>query len=183
MYYLRGIEIEKWDGKDNLDAVSVSDLRTSDNDLSVWQINDMDELEEVGLTMALTKSSIKDVSVVILDADKISELGLAITEQPGTSNYTEKNNLHKNISVPTFWEIGFLSEYIHEQLQDEKNFHYFAEEELKETFYKVVKEGNMDYRHIGDKSLKNLRGALIAICCLKKDGELRTALEQLAPKK
>ena len=180
MYYLRRIEPTKWEGKECLDAVSISDLGTDDNDISVWQINDMNELEEVGLTIAMTKNCLKDFNVVILDADKIAELGLKITSQPGTSRFKERNSFHKNISVPTFWEIGYLSEYIYKQLQDEHNFHYFAEEELKETLYKVAKEGSMKYDFMADSNEKKLRGTLIAICCEKKDNELRIALEQLA---
>ena len=94
-----------------------------------------------------------------------------------------KNNSHKNISVPTFWEIGYLTEYIHDQLQDEKNFHYFAEEDLKETLYKVAKEGSMNCQFMADKDGSKLRGTLIAVCCEKKDSELRMALERMAPKK
>lgn len=180
MFYLRRIEPILWEGKQNLDAVSVSDLKTEDNDLSVWEINDMDELEEVGLTIAMTKSSLKDFNVVILEDKELTKLGLKITSQPGTSRFAEKNGSHKNISVPTFWEIGYLSEYIHNQLHDEKNFHYFAEPELKETLYKVAKNGSMNYDFMADNSEKKLRGILLSICCEKKDSELRTALEQMA---
>ncbi len=182
MYFLRRIKPENWEGKENLDAVSVSDLATDDNDISVWQINDMDELEEVGLTIAMTKNSIKDVNVVILDGNKLKELGLVVTDQRGTSRFAEKNDSHKNISVPSFWEIGYLSEYIYNQLKDEHNFHYFAEEELKETLYKVAKEGNMDYNFMSDKNENKLRKTLITICLEKKDNELRSALEKIAPK-
>lgn len=183
MYYLRRIKPEKWEDKGCLDAVSVSDLATEDNDISVWQINDMNELEEAGLTIAMTNNNLKDVNVVIMEDKRLKELGLEITDQPGESRYAEKNNSHKNISVPTFWEIGYLTEYIHDQLQDEKNFHYFAEEELKETLYKVAKEGSMNCQFMADKDGSKLRGTLIAVCCEKKDSELRTALERMAPKK
>ena len=130
MYYLRRIKPENWEDKESLDAVSVSDLATDDNDISVWQINDFNELEEAGLTIAMTKNCLKDVNVVILEDKKLKELGLEITNQPGESRYAEKNNLNKNIVVPTFWELGYLTEFIHDQLQYENNFHYFAEEEL-----------------------------------------------------
>ncbi len=180
MYYLRRIKPERWDNKDSLDAVSVTDLGTEDNDISVWQISDMNELEEAGLTIAMTNSSIKDVNVVIMEDKRLKELGFEITNQPGKSHFAEKNDSHKNISVPTFWEIGYLAEYIHNQLQDEKNFHYFAEEELKETLYKVAKGGSMNYQFMADKDGSKLRGTLIAICCEKKDSELRMELERMA---
>jgi hypothetical protein len=183
MYYLRRIVPEKWDNKVSLDAVSVSDLSTGDNDISVWQINDMNELEEAGLTIAMTKNILKDVNVVIMEDKRLIELGLKILDQPGKSHYAEKNDSHKNISVPTFWEIGYLTEYIHNQLQDEKNFHYFAEDELKETLYKVAKDGSMNYQFMADKDSSRLRGTLIAICCEKKDSELRMELEKMALKK
>lgn len=183
MYYLRSIKPEKWEDKKCLDAVSVSDLATEDNDISVWQINDMTELEEAGLTIAMTKNCIKDVNVVIMEEKRLKDLGLEITNQPGESRYAEKNDTHRNIFVPTLWEIGYLSEYIHDLLQDEKNFHYFAEEELKETLYKVAKDGNMDYQFMADKDGNKLRGTLIAKCCEKKDSELRMALESMTSKK
>ncbi len=183
MYYLRCIAPEKWESKGCLDAVSVSDLDTEDNDISVWQINDMSELEEAGLTIAMTKDRIKEVNVVIMEDKQLKELGLEITDQQGTSRYAEKNNSHKNIYVPTFWEIGYLTEYIHNQLKDEKNFHYFAEAELNETLYKVVKKGSMNYQFMSDKDGSKLRGTLISICCQKKDSELRRELEDMASKK
>lgn len=183
MYYLRKIDPELWDGKENLDAVSIGNLSTKDNNISVWQIGDRNELEEVGLTIAMTRDSLKDVNVVIMEEDEIRKLGLEVTSQSGMSRFAEKNDSHKNISVPTFWEIGYLSEYIYERLKDEENFHYFAEEELKETLYKVVKEGSMDYRFMADKSEKKLRNTLIAICSEKEDDELKKALERIASNK
>ena len=40
MYYIRKVEKTKWDDKILHDSVSISDLSTDDNDISVWMDDD-----------------------------------------------------------------------------------------------------------------------------------------------
>lgn len=177
MFFLRKIDIENWDGKQCLDAVSVSDLSTKDNDLSVWQIDDKSFLDVVGLTIAMTRDKLSDFYVVILDADRISELGLIVSNQPGESHYKENNNLHRNIKMPTLWEMGYISEYIHDLLKDKANFHYFALPELKDLLYQEVKNKRFDYHQITEKKI---RSTLINICQDKNDKILLKEIEGLS---
>lgn len=39
---------------------------------------------------------------------------------PGETKYENLRNEHNNIKVPTFWEIGYLAEYMHKQMSNWK---------------------------------------------------------------
>lgn len=180
MYYLRRIEMEHWEGKACLDAVSVSDLHTFDNDISVWQVNNLAELDMVGLAIAMTRTKLKDFYVVILNAEEISALGLQVKDQMGESRYNEVNEFHKNIYIPTIWEMGYLSKYVYKQLHNKNNVHYFAESELRQILYKTVKEQRMDVSFMKDKDGQYLRKSLLTACIENKDKVLNQQIQGLA---
>lgn len=179
MYYLRRINETKWEGRPNLDAVSISDLSTDDNDISVWEVSDKDkDLNTIALSLAMTKNRIKDMVVVILESENLKKLGLHMNPKPGDSKFVEMNNCHNNIKVPTFWELGFLSEYIHDLVSNEQ-YVYFAEDELKAFLYDVAKSGKLGIGILKDKENKHLKGALIEKCQELKDKEFIRTLEAL----
>lgn len=179
MYYLRRIDETKWEGRPNLDAVSVSDLCTTDNDISVWEVyNQEKDLNTIALSLAMTKNRIKDMVVVILDSENLERLGLQMNPQPGDSRFVEMNEFHNNIKVPTFWELGYLSEYNHDLVSNEK-YVYFAEDELKDFLYDVAKTGKLDIGILKDKDNKYLKGALIEKCQEHKDQEFIKTIQSL----
>ena len=140
MYYIRKVEKAKWDGKILHDSISISDLSTEDNDISVWMDDDSkDRYKQLLLAFVLTTGKIRDLYYVrIPDAD-VSKKGLGFNLVPSTTPYTNMQRLHTNIVVPTLHELGDLAEIIYD-ITSVGNQRYIAEQDLKELFYDAVKK-------------------------------------------
>ena len=162
MLYLRKYAPEVWDEKCELDAVSISDLKTDDNDISVWQVaSDESNIRDIALAIALTRDRIQDFYAVILKDSDISTKTLQMNPLPGETKYENLRNEHNNIKVPTFWEIGYLAEYMHKQMMNDDNIKYFTERFLKEQLYQAVKNNKIAQEDIRKKKeYKKIRQAL-----------------------
>ena len=139
MYYIRKVEKTKWNDKILHDSVSISDLSTDDNDISVWMDDDSkDRYKHLLLAFVLTTGKIRDLYYVrIPDVDVIKK-GLGFHLVPSATPYINMQSLHTNIVVPTLYELGDLAEIIYD-ITTAGNQQYIAEQELKELFYDAVK--------------------------------------------
>lgn len=162
MWYIRKYNPLLWNGKCCLDAVSLSDLSTEDNDISIWKVlSNKSNIEDIALAMAMTRDKFKDFYVVFLDPNSVSSLGLGMHPAPGNTRYVAMENEHDNIVVPTFWEIGFLSEHMHSLVNDSSKIRYFSEPELQEFLYNAVRAGKIDKSIImTDKNYKRYKQVL-----------------------
>ena len=113
MYYIRKVEKTKWNDKILHDSVSISDLSTDDNDISVWMDDDSkDRYKHLLLAFVLTTGKIRDLYYVrIPDVDVIKK-GLGFHLVPSATPYINMQSLHTNIVVPTLYELGDLAEII-----------------------------------------------------------------------
>ena len=138
------------------------DLKTNDNDISVWQVaNDESNIGDIALAIALTRDRIQDFYAVVLKDKDISTKKLQMNPLPGETKYENLKNEHNNIKVPTFWEIGYLAEYMHKQMSNDDNVKYFTERFLKEQLYQAVKNNKISQTDIRDKKeYKKIKQAL-----------------------
>lgn len=136
MFYLRKIEESQWYGKQLLDSVSVSDLRTADNDISVWQDDGSPGLFlKLALAFTLTTGRISDMWCVNIPDNKLTKY--SFHPQPSSTPYLPMQVLHTNIVIPTLYEMGDLAEIIFNLIQNNKQI-YVTEQELKECFYNAI---------------------------------------------
>ena len=56
--------------------------------------------------------------------------------------------------VESFWEIGYLSEYIHDLLDDEKNYRYYDVIRLRQMAYDAAKEGRLTKKDVNGTQWK-----------------------------
>ena len=162
MWYVRKYDPLLWNGKCCLDAVSLSDLHTEDNDISIWKVlSDKSNMDDIALAMAMTRDKFKDFYVVYIAPSEVNRLGLKMNPKPGNTRYIAMQNEHDNIIVPTFWEIGFLTEHMHFLVNDPIKIRYFSEPELQEFLYNAVKAGKLAKSTImTDKNYKKYKQPL-----------------------
>lgn len=167
MLYARKITEDGWFGKEQLDADSVSELGTTNHELSVWKISDISDnklVDNIALALALTKSKIEEFYMVFLDPEKLKEVNKWVVEfipQDGNTRYSFMKGEHTNFVVPTFWEQGYLAIYINEMIQDECNYIYYDAAKIKKMAYDAMKEGTL----LADD--------------IKKDGAWKNAIKEM----
>ena len=159
MYYIRKVEKAKWDGKILHDSISISDLSTIDNDISVWMDDDSkDRYKHLLLAFVLTTGKIRDLYYVRIPDVYVCKKGFEFHLVPSTTPYTNMQSLHTNIVVPTLHELGDLAEIIHD-ITSAGNQQYIAEQDLKELFYEAVKKDLIEI-DFNDKKYQGFRKPL-----------------------
>lgn len=149
MLYARKITEDGWFGTDELDADSISELTVDNHELSVWKIQDASnnvDVDRVALALAMIHHKVDEFYMVLLDPAGIEaryKWVLAFSPQPGGTRYTQVKDEHTNFVVESFWELGFLSEYIHELLEDKRNYRYYDVITLRQMAYDAAKEGRL----------------------------------------
>jgi hypothetical protein len=77
MVYARKINEDSWFGKDSLDSDSISELFTTNHELSVWKVEDLsneDKLNDIALALALSRDAVDEFYVVFIDLALLSRL-------------------------------------------------------------------------------------------------------------
>lgn len=149
MLYIRKISEDGWFGKEELDADSVSELGTTNHDLSVWEITNntgYSNIDDVALALAMTRDKVEELYVVFLDTTDINtryKWAVSLNPEDGNTKYTKMKGCHTNFVVGSFWEQGFLAEYIHALIEDTQNYKYYNVDDLKKLAYEAAKRGDL----------------------------------------
>lgn len=167
MYYIRKIDQSLWKDKQALDAVSISDLSTKDNDISVWIDDDTpNEYIRLALAFILQTPKMGDLFILRIPGDMIKAKGLDFNIIPSGTPYVPKRSLHTNICVPTLYELGDFADIMHTLVEQDKMV-YVSEQELKEAFYQAVKNNEIEI-DFNDKRYRPFRKPLREIETQKK---------------
>ena len=133
MIFVREIDRNKWLNRAQLDSVSVSDLQTSDNDISVWEVQpNLSDIDDVALAVMMRRDRVQEITMVYLDSNELAQkYHIVMHKLVGNSHYAAMNHKHSNFVLPTFWEMGYLTEYIQEKLKNPNNTKYYSEITMK----------------------------------------------------
>ncbi len=155
MFYARKITEDGWFYKDdNLDADSVSELNVQNHELSVWKVADASniiDVDKIGLALAMINHKVEEFYMVFIDPENIAEeykWVVAFLPHDGDTRYTKMNGEHTNFEVKSFWELGFLTEYIQKLIKDESNYRYYNVDDLKKMAYNAAKKGEFTKKDI-----------------------------------
>lgn len=149
MLYIRKITEDGWFGKDELDADSMSELGTTNHDLSVWEITNStnnSNVDDVALALAMTREKVEEMYVVLLDTTDINaryKWVVGLKPEDGNTKFTKMKGSHTNFVVGSFWEQGYLAEYIHALIDDTRNYKYYNVDDLKKLAYVAAKRGDL----------------------------------------
>jgi len=153
MLLFRKIDETRWAGKGYLESASVTELNTTDNELSVWMYDGTVEEIDLGLAFILTQKCFKDICCVKIPDAELEAKNLQLRQENSGTPYIEMQPYHTNIRVPTAKELCKLAGIIYELYQDHQNTcKYFTETDLKMHFYKKLAENKIE---IDFKSSKN----------------------------
>ena len=127
MLLFRKIDESRWFERGLLESASVTDLDTSDNELSVWMQKDGVADIDLGLAFILTQRCFKTICCVKIPDERLEAAGLKTRQQDGDTAYVAMRPYHTNIVVPTVKELALLSEIIYELVHgndDNWKFHF-----------------------------------------------------------
>jgi len=97
---------DRWletDGLAPLDfpADVLTDLKTTGDELSVYEVTEMVTAERIAVALAATKSTPDQTAYAVFDRVAVESLGIAINKAAGSTPDTEVNALHHDLHVGT----------------------------------------------------------------------------------
>lgn len=157
MVYARKISEDSWFCKPVLDADAISELGTSNHELSVWKIDDITDqgkIDDIALALALSRNAVDEFYMVFLDPKKITveyKWDIEFREQDGITGFEAMAKDHTNFLLLTFWHQGFLAEHINKLISDSVNYRYYDVVTLVDLLDKAVKNGRIDRTNLKAK--------------------------------
>ena len=102
-----------WILQDEIQADALKDLETTDNDLSVWLIEeDLSNLDRVLAALAANRDQLANIDFALISLDVITELGLLFYFLPGVTADREVSLLHRDLIRLTANRLAALAQAI-----------------------------------------------------------------------
>ena len=165
--YIRVVSnIHRWDGTSTVNRPgakvcgdAITDLKTTNNMLSVWSVHGEEQIEESVAVIALGRDRLDKVSFVKLEDEAlVDEIKLAFKENAGKCKpVTDKEILkrHRDIVELDSSQLECLAAYMLERV-GQNNSDVKDLEDLKKIIKKMISENKIDPEKINDKIKKDL---------------------------
>lgn len=162
MFLLRKITRGKWaKALENpliknfdIDADTVIyEFKTEGNKLSVWLVNNDDDLNDAFIALASNMDSLGTIDAVKLAEEDLQSLSLD-PELGGTPTF-EINHKHRNITELTYGKIGIVIEAILRGIMN-KCIERRTKGKLKELLINAYKAGKLDIEKMSPRILKDI---------------------------
>lgn len=158
--------ISKWDGskiinrKDSyICGDAISDLRTTDNKLSVWKADNQEDINDAIVALALNRDSVSKISYFLLKEEDLDKMEICISDkQAGVAAGLDSLILtkHRDLTDLDYWRLGYLAEHLIELAKDESNRKNCSAREVKELLERYKNENKIIPEQVKEKLRKKL---------------------------
>lgn len=147
---VRRINRAKWEQvnlqeTDDVTADTITNcLKTTNNDLSVWLIESLENLEDaiLALITGAKQERLSKLDIVFLELQTISDSGLLINDTEGDTVAESLKHTHRDISELTYTKLGIFKDLVLSSLREEKT-KFYTEGMLKTLLRKAISEGKI----------------------------------------
>ena len=185
---VRKISKSKWPDEEVLDKQTdeailpllkadalTSCLRTSQDELSLWTVENTNEEEIEKAILALITNSrlerLDRIQVVYFDEDNVKQLGLTLKKSPGDTVISTYTNLHKDMIELNIQKMGKVSALITSALRD-KRIKKYNEKKLTALLTRAIESGLVE-----QKKLHMLLQHKLGLDVINSNGEAMTLHE------
>lgn len=147
-----------WLPTGRLQADALGDLKTADNKLSVWHIDDdLSNLEQVIAALATTRDDISNLDYILFDPQLLSELDIAIMTTKGNTKYNIANTKwHRDLPKLTANKLIELAYTIWKQGKVKRVYEW----EVLDLLKQAVSSGIIDSAQLSEKVRAKVRLAI-----------------------
>lgn len=123
---------------------AITDLRTSENNLSVWLANTEEDIEDAVVALTLSKDSPSKLFCLLLDEAELAKLEIELSDKElGKALGADEAILkkHRNMIELDYWRLGYLTQYMMDLSKDSTKRRTFSDKKVIEVMnkYKDVK--------------------------------------------
>ena len=166
-YLVRMIEVGNWsdeDGNiylpDNFNKVHsdgiTKDLKSDDDTISLWEINDLSEFSEIAISLLTSKSSPQDLFIVAIPKSDLEQNFELENNNDAETAYKKYKSKHYDLLHMNYERLGTLSKIILTALQNDDNIHDFIYTHCKEDIKKLIDSGDIELEELKGKLKKDL---------------------------
>lgn len=137
-FFVRKISRNKWPSNmcdiNDLSADAISDLRTTNNTLSIWRVDSEDELEHAILALAASSkvSRIENMSIVWIDEKELEKYGIKISDkEPGDTVVDDLKRTHRDICDVTYKSLGDIARIILSEINEKEHVKRITKTEVR----------------------------------------------------
>lgn len=159
--------INKWDGSKVVhrpDAYicgdAISDLRTTDNKLSVWKADSQEDIDDAIVALALNRDSVSKICYFFLQEEELAKMKIEISDEEAGKALGLKEsilNKHRDLIELDYWHIGFLAEYMIKLANDNNNRKVCTRAEVIALLNKYKEEHKIEPENMSEKLKDNLK--------------------------
>ncbi len=157
MVYIRKIEELRWRNPHFYDSDIISDLVTSEHDLSVWcyEEGNEDARNKALLAMIMSRSEFKDFFYVELTDRELERCNFSLNSKEGSTQFAKYKNLHRNIEVKTVLGLTTLAWVLKRKISKGEFLHMEPDEEM-DLFKSYADPSEMSIDELSWKGYKKL---------------------------
>ena len=126
-----------------LSGDAISDLRTTNNTISLWRVDSEAELLTAMLALAASSKSskIENVSLVWFPEEALLNRNIQLdTDSPGDTIVSDLAQFHRDACKITYKSLGDLAVLIMTELIQEKHYKRFGRAEVKQALVNAYKD-------------------------------------------
>lgn len=158
---VRRIHRPKWEqinfeDTDDVTADAITNcLRTYNNDLSVWDIECENDLNDaiLALITGSNQSKLSTLHYVIIDEELIINKEISIVETDGDTVVEDLVKSHKDISNLTYAKLGIIKNLIIDCIQ-EGRCSFFSRAQLKKIINTAIESGRLKKEDLNEELVK-----------------------------
>lgn len=148
---VRRINRSKWEAfdfttDDNAPADAITNcLKTFNNELSIWQIDSLDELEKAILCLVTgsKQENLGTIHIIYFDSSKIDDYNLTTSKSDGDTVISEYKNSHLDIGSLNYNSLGYVKNLIIECLRA-GNCQTITRSQLRKIISRAIEEKILD---------------------------------------
>jgi hypothetical protein len=168
MHYLaRKIQRAKWDPSPNIpaeeiraDAITGGCLKTSDDNLSLWQCRDSrEDVEEIALVLASTMNKIEGIHIVLLNKELLRNSKLSLESTQGITPIEDLRGRHIDLTNLTMRKVCKIAEHVKAALPIQSQFYQFTRAQIREILRRAIESDRIKLEQLrkDQKELKELK--------------------------
>jgi hypothetical protein len=163
-YFVRKISMVKWIPEENIadnpfdvsaDAIT-ADLRTKSNTLSVWQIENENNIEDAVLAIVSGFDKIDTFDVVWIEKEELDKRGIKFVQSPGDTPISHLVDTHIDLSFLNYYCVGLVAESIIDTIKS-KRFKRYYKVDTKKLLKDAISNGILNINDLKEKIRLDLK--------------------------
>lgn len=131
------------------------DLKSSNNAISFWEIEDLSELNDISISILTGRDEVKDLTVVAIPKSTIVE-HFEIEQSEGDTLYLKYKNKHYDLINMNYEKLGSLIKLIIDAISEENTYYDMIFNQEGEYIWQLVESKKIQIDNPKSKLLKKL---------------------------